>query len=88
MTADQTSEKGEPKAGYPKILVFLSTWWIQLLVAVFAGPNRRVFCRLSNIAERRQRFDYDRLCSAPEPFGSCTCFGRVVASWTHPSIRE
>jgi hypothetical protein len=37
MTADQTSEKGEPKTGYPKILVFLSTWWIQLLVAVFAG---------------------------------------------------
>ena len=37
MTADQTSEKGKPKAGYPKILVFLSAWWIQLLVAVFAG---------------------------------------------------
>jgi hypothetical protein len=37
MAADQISEKGEPKAGYPKILVFLSTWWIQLLVAVFAG---------------------------------------------------
>jgi hypothetical protein len=37
MTADQTSEKGKLKAGYPKILVFLSAWWIQLLVAVFAG---------------------------------------------------
>jgi hypothetical protein len=36
MTADQTSEKGKPKAGYPKILVFFSAWWIQLLVAVFA----------------------------------------------------
>ncbi len=37
VTTDQTSGKGEPKAGYVKIFVFLSTWWIQLLLAVFAG---------------------------------------------------